>query len=142
MHPELHVGGRIFFDTSRRTPTFGKLFVLCVGTTIVVKRFERIHDSEPPTIRLHSNSGLHTAYTCLASDVRFVGKVLCGPSAKRDRRQGFHPSTRHSSPSCLVSRSVLPLLLFVLWSLWARRKGGWARRWASPSCPLRDRSVS
>ena len=67
MAPELQPGDRIVVDTSRRWPTLGDLFVLWDGNAIVIKRFERVHDSEPPTIRLHSDACFHPPYTCLAS---------------------------------------------------------------------------
>ena len=54
MAPELQPGDRLVVDTSRHWPTLGELFVLWDGNSIVIKRYERVWDSEPPTIRLHS----------------------------------------------------------------------------------------
>ena len=76
MAPELRLGDRILVDTSRRLPTLGELFVPWDGNAIVLKRTERIHVSEPSTIRLHSDGRFHPPYTCLASETRLFGKML------------------------------------------------------------------
>ena len=76
MASELLAGDRIVVDTSRHWPTLGELFVLWNGNSIVIKRYERVWDSAPPTIRLHSAGRFHPPYVCLASEARFLGKVL------------------------------------------------------------------
>ncbi|TGG91427.1 MAG: S24 family peptidase [Aphanocapsa feldmannii 277cV] len=76
MAPELQPGNRIVVDTSRHWPTPGELFVLWDGDSIVIKRYKRVWDSEPPTIRLHSADRLQPPYVCLTSEARFLGKVL------------------------------------------------------------------
>ena len=76
MASELLAGDRIVVDTSRHWPTLGELFVLWNGNPIVIKRYERVWDSAPPTIRLHSAGRFHPPYVCLASEARFLGKVL------------------------------------------------------------------
>ena len=76
MAPELQPGDRIVVDTFRRWPTLGEPFVMWDGNSIVIKRYERVWDSEPPTFRLHSAGRFHPPYTCIASEVRFLGKVL------------------------------------------------------------------
>ena len=76
MAPELQPGDRIVVDTFRRWPTLGEPFVIWDGNSIVIKRYERVWDSEPPTFRLHSLGRFHAPYTCLASEVQFLGKAL------------------------------------------------------------------
>ena len=67
MAPELQPGDRIVVDTFRRWPTLGEPFVIWDGNSIVIKRYERVWDSEPPTFRLHSAGRFHPPYTCIAS---------------------------------------------------------------------------
>ena len=95
MAPELQAGDRIVVDPSRRWPTLGELFVLWDGNAIVIKRYECVWDSGPPTVRLHSYGRFHPPYTCLASEVKILGKVLwairtaqTGDQAVADRHNG------------------------------------------------------
>ena len=76
MAPELQPGDRMVVDTSRPWPTLRELFVLWDGNSIGINRYERVWHSEPPTIRLHTAGRFHPPYVCLASEARFLGKVL------------------------------------------------------------------
>ena len=66
MAPELQRGDRIVVDTSRHWPTFGELFVLWDGNSIVIKRYERSgipshprSGSTPPTASTRPTSVSH-----------------------------------------------------------------------------------
>ena len=67
MAPDLQPSDPIVFYTFRRSTTLEELFVLRDGNPVAVKRYARVRNSEPPTIRLHFHGRFHPHYVCIAS---------------------------------------------------------------------------
>ncbi|TGG85777.1 MAG: S24 family peptidase [Aphanocapsa feldmannii 288cV] len=103
MAPELQPGNRIVVDTSRHWPTPGELFVLWDGDSIVIKRYKRVWDSEPPTIRLHSADRLQPPYACSASLRKWRGHRL-NPVCRKPET----PCLRKQPASLIQFANLLP----------------------------------
>ena len=79
-------------DTSRRWPTHGELFVLWDGNSMVIKRYGRVYNSEPPTRSGSTPTAVSTRPTPASQQWPvLLGNVLCGPDARRDGRPSTQP---------------------------------------------------
>ena len=76
MAPTLMSGDRVLVDTRRTQPSPPGVFAVWDGMSIVVKRLELIHGSDPPTVRIISDNGLHAAYERTADEANIIGRVI------------------------------------------------------------------
>ena len=63
-------------DLSIRLPESGGAFLLKVGDELVVRQVEAVEEDERPRLRLIPANTGYAPRSCLASDVRILGKVL------------------------------------------------------------------
>lgn len=76
MSPTLMSGDRVMVDTRRRIPSPPGVFAIWDGLGVCVKRIELIHGSEPPTVRIISDNGLHATYERTADEANIIGRVI------------------------------------------------------------------
>lgn len=78
MEPTLSSGDRVMIDTTDRNVSQPGIFVLWDGDGTVIKRLERVYDSEENTIALISDNKRHSRYEIPAhSDrIKIVGRVI------------------------------------------------------------------
>lgn len=76
MSPTLLSGDRVLVDTRRKAPSPPGVFAIWDGMSVVVKRLELIQGSDPPTVRIISDNGLHAAYERTAEEANIIGRVI------------------------------------------------------------------
>ena len=76
MAPDIREGDRVVIDLSHRQPAGGGTFMLRLGDELVVRQVEAVEEDEPPRIRLIAANPGYAPSTCLARDVRVIGKVV------------------------------------------------------------------
>lgn len=76
MLPTLESGDRVLVDLQDRRPTPPGIFVLWDGDGTVVKRLERIPNSDPPTLVIASDNPRHGKYERPAGETNIVGRVV------------------------------------------------------------------
>lgn len=76
MSPTLMSGDRVMVDTRRRIPSPPGVFAIWDGLGVCVKRIELIQGSEPPTVRIISDNGLHATYERTAEEANIIGRVI------------------------------------------------------------------
>ena len=59
MEPTLASRDRVMIDLDDTDPGQGGVFAVWDGETVLVKRVEKIHASEPPTVRVKSDNPHH-----------------------------------------------------------------------------------
>lgn len=72
----LHSGDRVMVDSSDRNPTPPGIFALWDGFGVVIKRLERVPQSDPASIRLISDNPAHEAYELTGDEVNIIGRVV------------------------------------------------------------------
>nr|WP_246220336.1 LexA family transcriptional regulator [Parvibaculum indicum] len=72
----LHSGDRVMIDISDHNPTPPGIFAVWDGFGVVVKRIERVPQSDPPAIRLISDNPLHEPYMLTADEAGIIGRVV------------------------------------------------------------------
>lgn len=75
MEPKLQSGDRVIVDLRDLNIATPGIFLIHDGTGLVVKRVERVFNTDPIKLRLISDNQFHTAYDVLASEVRILGRV-------------------------------------------------------------------
>ncbi|HUX17073.1 MAG TPA: S24 family peptidase, partial [Phycisphaerae bacterium] len=76
MEPVLQSGDRILIDRRKVNPSQAGAFALWDGFGLVVKWVERIHDSEPPKLRVMSENERFSQYEVLLEEARIIGRVV------------------------------------------------------------------
>ena len=79
MEPDIREGDRVVVDLSHQQPAAGGTFLLRLGDELVVRQVEAADgdgEDEPPRLRLIPANPGYAPSTCLARDVRGIGKVV------------------------------------------------------------------
>jgi len=76
MAPTLQSGDQVMVDKSDRNPARGGLFAIYDSETLVLKRIERIPDTDPAQVRLISDNSFHGDYDVLAESTVIIGRVV------------------------------------------------------------------
>ena len=76
MDDTLHSGDRVMANKNDRNPARGGIFAIFDSDTIVVKRVEKIPNSNPVMLRLISDNKNHSAYDVIAEDTNIIGRVV------------------------------------------------------------------
>ena len=76
MSPTLESGDQILIDQSDKNPVRGGIFAIHDSDTLVVKRIEKIPNSEPVKLKLISDNPHHNAYEVLADTTAIIGRVV------------------------------------------------------------------
>ena len=69
-------GDRVMIDISDRNPTPPGIFAVWDGFGIVVKRIERVPQSDPPAIKLISDNPSHEPYILTADEAGIIGRLI------------------------------------------------------------------
>lgn len=76
MSPTLESGDRVLVDVADKRPSPPGIFMLWDGDGTVVKRLERIPNSEPATLVIMSDNPHHGRYERLVEETAIVGRVV------------------------------------------------------------------
>lgn len=76
MEPTLRTGDRVMINTADKRPSPPGIFAVWDGFGVVVKRIEPIPNSDPPTLRIISDNGYHSAYERTVEEVSIIGRVI------------------------------------------------------------------
>ena len=76
MSPTLESGDQILINQADKNPVRGGIFAVHDSDTLVVKRIEKIPDSEPARLKLISDNPHHNAYEVMAETTNIVGRVV------------------------------------------------------------------
>lgn len=75
MEPEFRGGDQILVDTRRKSLAQPGAFCLWDGDGHVIKYLERVHDSEPPRVRVISANSIYDPRERLVDEVNIIGRV-------------------------------------------------------------------
>lgn len=76
MEPVLMSGDQVLIDRRKVNPSQPGVFSLWDGYGLVVKWVERVHDSDPPKLRVMSENKRFSEYEVLAEEARIIGRVV------------------------------------------------------------------
>lgn len=76
MSPTLLSGDRGLANTLDKNPARGGIFAIYDSDTIVVKRIEKIPNSDPVMLRLISDNPSHNSYDVIADDTNIIGRIV------------------------------------------------------------------
>jgi transcriptional regulator with XRE-family HTH domain len=76
MEPVLMSGDQVLIDRRKLNPSQAGVFSLWDGWGLVVKWVERVHDSDPPKLRVMSENKRFSEYEVLAEEARIIGRVV------------------------------------------------------------------
>lgn len=77
MEPDFFGGDMILVDTRRKSLAQAGVFCLWDGDGHVIKYLEKVHDTDPPKVRVVSkNRELYPASVRLVDDIHLVGRVI------------------------------------------------------------------
>ena len=76
MVPTLRPHDRVMVDLSKKAPSPGGVFALFDGLSVIVKRLEYIHGSDPPTVRIISDNDRHPNYERTLEEAHIIGRVI------------------------------------------------------------------
>jgi len=76
MEPVLMSGDQVLIDRRKINPSQPGIFCLWDGCGLVVKWVERMHDSDPPKLRVMSENKRFSDYEVLAEEARIIGRVV------------------------------------------------------------------
>ena len=76
MKPEFLSGDRLLIDKRRRSLAQPGAFCLWDGDGYVVKYLERLHDTDPPKVRVHSENPRYSPADRLAEELQVLGRVV------------------------------------------------------------------
>jgi transcriptional regulator with XRE-family HTH domain len=76
MAPSLLSGDRVMIDQADTNPTPPGIFALWDGFGVVVKRLERVPQSDPPAVTVISDNTFHSPYQLTADEARILGRVI------------------------------------------------------------------
>jgi len=76
MEPVLMSGDQVLIDRRKTNPSQPGIFSLWDGYGLVVKWVERVHDSDPPRLRVMSENKRFSDYEVLAEEARIIGRVV------------------------------------------------------------------
>jgi len=78
MEPTLASRDRVMIDLDDTDPGQGGVFAVWDGETVLVKRVEKIHASEPPTVRVKSDNPHHDAFELVLEEGggRIIGRAV------------------------------------------------------------------
>jgi len=77
MSPTMRVGDRVLIDTSHTKPTPAGVFAINDGFGVSLKRIAHLLHSNPPELRVTSDSSDEDAATVPASDLKILGRAVC-----------------------------------------------------------------
>jgi phage repressor protein C with HTH and peptisase S24 domain len=75
MMPTLNEGDIILVDMNQCSLIPPGIFVLHDGMGVVARRLEHVPMSDPPRVRIISDSGRYTPYDCTADKINIIGRV-------------------------------------------------------------------
>jgi phage repressor protein C with HTH and peptisase S24 domain len=75
MAPTLRPGDQVCFDTSDQSISQPGIFVLLNGDNMVIKRVERVLNSNPPMVRLISDNTMYEPYEIPERALQVVGRA-------------------------------------------------------------------
>lgn len=78
MEPVLHSRDRVMIDLDDTDPGQGGVFAIWDGMSVLVKRIERIHKSDPPAVRVISDNPNHSPFDLVLDDGggRIIGRAV------------------------------------------------------------------
>lgn len=76
MEPVLHAGDRLMINLEDRNPSPAGIFALWDGFGVVVKRIERVPNSDPPRLSVTSANQAYRPYEVVADEARIIGRVV------------------------------------------------------------------
>lgn len=76
MSPTLISGDQIMINRKDRNPARGGIFTIFDSDTLVVKRIEKIPNSDPVMLKLISDNPHHNSYDVIADDTNIIGRVV------------------------------------------------------------------
>ena len=76
MEPVLMSGDQVLIDRRKLNPSQPGVFSLWDGFGLVVKWVERVHDSDPPKLRVMSENKRFSEYEVLAEESQIIGRVV------------------------------------------------------------------
>jgi len=77
MVPTLFSGDRVMVNTGDRNPTPDGVFCLWDGFGVLVKRVQRIPNTDPPSLRISSDNESTQSFERTAEEVHIIGRVVC-----------------------------------------------------------------
>lgn len=76
MAPTLLTGDRVMVDTGDRVPSPDGLFALFDGIGVVVKRLQRVPNTDPPAFQIISDNPHHIPYQRVLDEIHLIGRVV------------------------------------------------------------------
>jgi len=78
MEPTLSSGDRVMIDLDDVDPGPGGVFAVWDGMSVLVKRIERVHKSDPPAVRVVSDNVHHSPFELVLDDGggRIIGRAV------------------------------------------------------------------
>ncbi len=78
MEPTLSSGDRVMIDLDDTDPGPGGVFAVWDGMSVLVKRIERVHKSDPPAVRVISDNPNHSPFELVLDDGggRIIGRAV------------------------------------------------------------------
>ena len=76
MSPTLESGDQVMVDKRDKNAARGGVFAVFDSDTLVVKRLERIPETEPPRLRLISDNKFHSDYDVMAENTNIIVRVV------------------------------------------------------------------
>ena len=76
MAPTLIPGDQVMINRKDKNPARGGMFAIHDSDTLVVKRIEKIPNSNPVMLRLISDNQNHSVYDVIAEDTNIIGRVV------------------------------------------------------------------